>query len=122
MINNTSEKIEQPIGDYMQTWDTLQPERKIDGTYFYGSRNHSKMVEFLKQTYFGRDALKHYMSFGPARAENETYPDYKVRQRFQQALAKYKHTVKQGTFVNTIELIQRKQKENESTGDSNGNA
>lgn len=109
-----SKKAVYPVGELPNAWDKTIPTPTVAGHYEYGPRLRTKMVEFLKHTVLLRPEYNHYISLGAAREPDETYDMYKIRQRFQQALMKYRTIVKNSIFINTVEKLQNEQRQAEN--------
>lgn len=54
------------------------------------SRNMIKMMLFAHDNNITNENIDYWMSFGPQRQESESFAEYKDRQKFQSALAKYR--------------------------------
>ena len=56
----------------------------------FGSKNMAKMMFFANEVKLNNDVINYYAGIGPSRRENESFEDYKNRQKFQKALFKYR--------------------------------
>ena len=110
-----SVKVEYPTGDYPKVWNDIIPKQLVNGNYEYGSRLFTKMINFLEQAKMTREIWNYYTTMSPARLEDESFEDYKVRQKFQKSLIKYRSAVKSFIFLNAIEDLKNKQIENGTT-------
>jgi hypothetical protein len=73
--------------------DTVIPEEMksaIKSGFITMPRNLVKMVLFTKDSQIKNEDVDYWMSFGPARQQDETFIEYKQRQKFQKALTKYR--------------------------------
>lgn len=95
-----------------EQWYETTPEYSAR-RYEFGTKNFSKMVLFLNAARPSLSELRVYMDMKPARdwENGETYEEYKMRQKFQNALIKYRTFVKSFTLVDSIKKIQEKKNE-----------
>lgn len=131
--NNESEIVETPTEDSQtkevtaksyaveelaNVWNEQVPERipnmQSQGIiYTYGAKNLTKMVMFLKAVKITKQQLDYWLDFEkfPAvRNVDEAYEDYKIRQRFQAALVKYRKEVRAFALMYTMQDFIDKQK------------
>jgi len=74
-------------------WNKVVPSIK-DGAFEFGSKNQTKMINFLDKYNLTSQEIIEYRNRGPAREENEDFEDYRIRRTFQQHLFKYRTVVK----------------------------
>ena len=113
--SQNSTKVEYATGEYHRAWDNTVPKKLPNGNYEYVYRLFTKMINFLEQAKMTREIWNHYITMSPARLEDEHFEDYKVRQKFQKSLIKYRSAVKSFIFLNAIEDLKNKQIENGTT-------
>ena len=109
-----------PVEMLAKTWFETEPERVTDaslisrGLYFvYGSKNLTKMITFLKTIKFTKKDMDYWMDsqkFPVSRNSDELYEDYKIRQKFQAALLKYRREVSSFAIMNTLQDFMDEQK------------
>lgn len=107
-----------PVEQLPKIWEEIDPsELKIANTYPFGSRNLSKMILFLRKVKLTKDQVDHWMdfkAFSPKRNENESFPDYKVRMKFQSALLHYKKEIRAFVMMYAMqELLEKNKQEKE---------
>lgn len=117
-------EVKQKIVDkknYPKIWDKIQPEL-IAGHYEFGTRNVTKMLMFLEEVRPKQTDIAYYRSvdnFPAARKPKETYPVYKIRQRFIAALTKYRHKINNILVVQVIQESMKKVEENKKKLEKN---
>lgn len=108
-----------PVEDLPRIWNEQVPIRvnnlrSNDVLYEYGSKNLTKMVMFLMRVKITKDQIEHWLDsqkYPAARNADELYDDYKLRQKFQAALIKYRKEVKSFAIMHMMQDFIEKQKE-----------
>jgi len=60
------------------------------GIQLIGSLNFTKMMMFANEVQLTNDDIDYFMAMKPQRQEDESYEDMKIRNRFSNALLKYR--------------------------------
>jgi hypothetical protein len=83
-----SYELVQKFADY-QLPDEVKTAFK-QGTPLIGSLNFTKMMLFANEVQLTNDNIDYFMHMSPARGTDETYDDYKKRNKLSKALLKYR--------------------------------
>lgn len=123
--NQTEEKITTkayPVEQLSKIWFEIEPELILTenkkSIYLYGSKNLTKMLTFLKDTKVSKEDIDYwtdFQRFPVSRNTDERYEDYKIRQKFQNALIKYKKEVRAFSIMYTLQNFIDTQKSKKET-------
>lgn len=108
--------VEQLPNEWYNTIPALVSDAQIKAKgliYVYGSKNLTKIVTFLKATKILKSDIDYWMNnekFPAKRNDDELYEDYKVRQKFQNALLKYRKEVSAFSIMYTLQDFIEQQK------------
>lgn len=107
--------------DYPKIWDSIQVE-KVMGVFPFGTKNLSKMLIFLDKVHPKQADITYFTNienFPVARKEKETYPDYKLRQRFISALFNYRHKINNILVMQVIQESMKRVEEEKKKLETN---
>lgn len=90
--------------------DALLGLIKQTGKTMFGSKNFTKMVLFANQFSLNNDDIDYWMGLKPERSQEENYDGYKMRQRFQKALLKYRAYLYDRTSLVPRDIVRKQKK------------